>query len=228
MKFKTFFSFSMLDKEKKPYLSTSAAIEYHGKSKTEPNPNGLLQLILNRAAINGDIEMFDYMRSNGADKLSELKLQEALNLAIENSQEVSALLIINWGGSDVTSHIDKVSHETFLHKAAFKGLPRVCGALLETNPSISIDAKTKDKSTALHFAVASGSLETVEFLINKGASTKIKNSHKNTAKALAIMYNYQEIIKCLEVGKRSNFSTDPSSNMDPLAPQSSSRISRID
>jgi len=216
----------MLDKEKKPYLNTTASIEYHGKKKSESDPIILLQLLLNRAAVRGDIDMLLFMKNNGTDHITEKHLKEALKIAIENRQESSSLFLIQWGGNEVTGHIDKITRETFLHKSAFKGMSKVCSEILNTNHSLSIDAKTRDKSTALHFAVASGNLETVKVLVNAGASLKIKNSHNNTAKAIAVMYNYQEIIKCLENGKSRNSGCEP--NMDPLAPPSSSSISRMD
>lgn len=217
----------MLNKEEKPYMSTIAAIEYHGKSKAEMKPSALLQMILNKAAASDDTDMLEFMRKNGARQISELKVSDALNLAIENGNENASILLINWGGNEISEYVDPDTRETFLHKSALKGLPRTCSLLTES--SVNIDAKNKDRSTALHCAVASGNLDTVRILVEAGASVKIKNCHKNTAIRLARLHNKQDILTFLETSISSN-NIKQSKNIasDPLAPPSSDRISRIE
>lgn len=235
MKFKTFFSFSMLDKEEKPYLNTTAAIEYHGKSKSAVKPTAILQGILNRAALLGDAETLKYLKENGASELEELKLIEPLILSIEHKKENATVLLLDWGdgaaADDLLNYSDPQTRETLLHRAALKGSSKTCSRLISKNPKLDIDAKSKNKSTALHCAVFSGDLETVRVLMDAGASLKLKNNHKNTALSLASLHNYQDIISLLKnarTGVKTGDTTENSTKTDPLAPPSSSRISRIE
>ena len=226
MKFKTFFSFSMLDRKEKPYISTSAEIEYHGEPRSEVESSAVLQLVLNRAAMMGDCATLEFIRNNGGQDLPNLIISEALNLAINNGKEDEAVLLIQWDINGFIDSADPETRETFLHKAALKGQSRTCAALISKNPKLKIDAKNRNKSTALHCAVASGDLDTVKVLLNAGASIKIKNEHNNTAISLARLHNQNEILECLEKNVSSkNIENFVSS--DPLAPQSSPRISRI-
>ena len=87
--------------------------------------------------------------------------------------------------------------------------------------------KNRNKSTALHCAVASGSLQTVQVLLDSGATIKVKNNHKNTPISLAKLHDQRQILDLLEnFGSRDNIESTPIS--DPLAPPSSHRISRIE
>lgn len=218
----------MLDKEEKPYLNTSAAIEYHGKSKSAVKPSVLLQRVLDRAAIIGDTDTINFIKDNGGTQIIEIKVVQALDLAIQNGQEGSSIALIEWGGSKVTEYVDTETLDTFLHQAALKGMSNTCTALLKQGSSTNIDARNRNKSTALHCAVASGDVNTVNVLLDAGASVKIKNDHKNTALALAKLHNQQEIISCLETNNSFSKSDKHLSTTDPLAPVSSTRISRIE
>ncbi len=204
-------------------MNTSAAIEYHGKSKSEVKPVALLQRILNRAAIIGDTETIKYLKENGGGQMSEIRVNRALEFAIENRQEDAAVTLIEWGGSSLAEETDPESQNTFLHRAALKGMPKTCSALLLPVVHPKIDAKNRHKSTALHCAVASGSVDTVRVLLQAGASIKIKNDHKNTALTLAKLYNQEEVISCLQSNGE-----EEKPKSDPLAPPSSSRISLIE
>ena len=227
MKFKTFFSFSMLDKKEKPYFNTTAAIEYHGKSKSALKPTLLIQKLLNRAAILGDTETVKFLQSSGAEQIEGLKISESLNLAIEYGNEETSIVLIEWGGSNLTFQTDPETKDTLLHIAALKGQAKTCATLLKKYPDLDIDTKNKNKSTALHCAVASGNLETVRVLLDSGAAVKLKNNHKNTPISLAKLHNQQQILSLLE-----NFDNrdkiEKSTVSDPLAPPSSERISRIE
>jgi hypothetical protein len=227
MKFKTFFSFSMLDKEKNPYLNTSAAIEYHGNPKSNVKTNVLVQKLLNRAAISGDCETIKFLQNNEAEKIEGLKIHESLIFSIEKGHEESSVALIEWIGNGLSLQMDPESKDTLLHFAALKGQAKTCAALLKNNPDFDIDMKNRNKSTALHCAVASGNLETVRILLDSGASIKIKNNHKNTPISLAKLHNQQQILSLLE-----NFDNhdkiDKTLISDPLAPSSSERISRIE
>lgn len=226
----------MLDKEEKPYLNTTAAIEYHGKSKSAVKPTAILQGILNRAALLGDAETLKYLKENGANELEELKLIEPLILSIENKKENATVLLLDWGdgaaADGLLNYSDPQTRETLLHRAALKGSSKTCSRLMSKNPKLDIDAKSKNKSTALHCAVFSGDLETVRVLIDAGASLKLKNDHKNTALSLASLHNHQDIISLLKnattSGKTGDTAEKLSTKTDPLAPPSSSRISRIE
>lgn len=215
----------MLNKEEKPYLSTSAAIEYHGKSKSEIKPSSLLQLTINRAALRNDQDLINYLRDNGAQQVEDLKIGFALNLAIENGNEDSACSLIRWDDKEVPKFVDNETRDTFLHKAALKGLSKACSLLIGLD--LKIDAKNKDKSTPLHCAVASGDIETVRVLVDAGASLKIKNNHKNTAIRLARLHGKQDILTLLE-NKSNHTKPESRSEIDPLDPASSERISRIE
>ena len=221
----------MLDNEEKPYLNTTAAIEYHGKSKSAIKPMILIQNILNRAAISGDTGTIKFIKENGAKEMKELRIIEALKFSIENRQEDASVLFVQWGGADVAKYVDQETRETFLHRAAFNGMSKTCSALLSEGSSLNIDSKNRNKSTALHCAVASGDLYTVRVLLDAGASIKIKNDHKNTALSLARLHNQQEIIDCLEKNNAvhpSKTEKSSSNTRDPLGPTSSNRISRIE
>lgn len=227
MKFKTFFSFSMLDKEEKPYLNTTAAIEYHGKPKSTVKADVLIQKLLNRAAVAGDCETIKFLQNSKAEQIEGLKINESLILSIENGHEGSSVALIEWIGNGLSVQMDPESKDTFIHFAALKGQAKTCAALLKNNPDFDIDVKNRNKSTALHCAVASGNLDTVRILLNSGASIKIKNSHKNTPISLAKLHNQQQILSLLE-----NFDNhdkiDKMPISDPLAPPSSERIARIE
>ena len=220
----------MLDKEEKPYLNTTAAIEYHGKSKSTVKPTALLQRILNRAAVLGDTETIIYLKENGADHMEEMKIIEPLILSIENKKEDVTFLLCDWNANELLNYSDPQTRETLLHRAALKGSSKTCSLLITKNSHLDIDAKSKNKSTALHCAVYSGDLETVRVLINAGASIKIKNDHKNTALSLARLHNHQDILTFLENAPNIKIhdNIDRSPKTDPLAPLSSSRISRIE
>lgn len=220
----------MLDKEEKPYLNTIAAIEYNGKPKSAVKPTVILQGVLNRAAILGDAETLNYLKENRANEIEDLKLIETLILSIENKKENVTLLLLDWGDKDFLNYSDPKTRETLLHRAALKGSSKTCSRILSKNPKLDIDAKTKNKSTALHYAVFSGDLETVRVLIDAGASLKIKNDHKNTALSLASLHNHQDILSLLKDaanGKNCD-AFKKSIQSDPLGPPSSSRISRIE
>lgn len=227
MKFKTFFSFSMLDKEEKPYLNTTAAIEYHGKSKSTLKPAALIQKILNRAAVMGDTETVKYLQSCGAEQIEGLKINEALILSIENGHEATAVALIEWDKNNLSCMADSETKDTLLHVAALKGQANTCAALLKNKTNLDIDMKNRNKSTALHCAVASGNLQTVQVLLDSGASIKIKNNHKNTPISLAKLHDQRQILDLLEnYENRDKIELAPIS--DPLAPPSSHRISRIE
>ena len=227
MKFKTFFSFSMLDKEEKPYLNTTAAIEYHGKAKSAIKSNVLIQKLLNRAAITGDSGTIKFLQNSKAEQIEDLKINESLLLAIENGHEESSIVLIEWIGNGLSVQVDPETKDTFLHFAALKGQTKTCAALLKINPDLDIDLKNRNKSTALHCAVASGNLDTVRILLDSGASIKIKNNHKNTPISLAKLHNRQQILSLLEnFDNHDKLEKIPMS--DPLAPLSSERISRIE
>jgi ankyrin repeat protein len=61
-----------------------------------------------------------------------------------------------------------------IHRAAEMG---DLGALfhLVSQLNVGIDSQSSDKSTALHFAVRGQSQECVQFLLQQGASTSLKN-----------------------------------------------------
>jgi ankyrin repeat protein len=61
-----------------------------------------------------------------------------------------------------------------IHKAAEMG---DLGALfhLVSQLNVGIDSQSGDKSTALHYAVCNQSQECVQFLLEQGASTSLKN-----------------------------------------------------
>ena len=230
MKFKTFFSFSILNKEEKPYINTIAAIEYHGKSKSGVKPTTLLQDVLNRAAILGDTETLKYLKESGVDQIEEIEMIKPLIISIENKREEVTLLLLDWLEKELLNYSDPQTQETLLHRAALKGSSKTCSMIIAKSPELNVDAKSRNKSTALHCAVFSGNFETVKVLINAGASVKVKNDHKNTALNLARLHNYREIESLLENSSHSkNIDiSHRSSTTDPLAPPSSSRISRIE
>ena len=78
MKFKTFSLFLCFDKEEKPYINTIAAIEYLGKSKSIVKPTALLQGVLNRAAMLGDVATLKYLKEGGVDQIPEMHMIEPL------------------------------------------------------------------------------------------------------------------------------------------------------
>lgn len=220
----------MLDKEEKPYINTIAAIEYLGKSKSIVKPTALLQGVLNRAAMLGDIATLKYLKEGGVDQIPEMHMIEPLIISIENKKEDVALLLLEGSDNKVLNYSDPQTRETLLHRAALKGSSRTCSMIIAKNPELNVDAKSRDKATALHCAVFSGDLDTVKVLVDAGASMKIKNDYKNTALSLARLHNHREIQSFLEntsSNKKSGTVHEDSAN-DPLAPPSSSRISRIE
>lgn len=218
----------MLDKNERPYMNTSAAIEYHGKSKSDVKPLAIIQILMNRAAFIGDVQCLKCLKDSGAGQLSGLRLQEAMIPALENHQDDAAIFLLEWGGKELTDYVDPENKDTLLHMAAFRGQAKICQKILDTDENLDVNAKNKSKSTALHCAVASGNIDTVRVLVDAGASIKSKNDHKNTAMTLARLHNQQEILNLLENKKNTKITSDGPSQNDPLAPSQSDRISRIE
>lgn len=226
MKFKTFFAFSMTDREERPYLKTSGMVEYKGQ-KSEAQAKQLVWRLLNRAAIAGDCDTVRFILDDGVVVVRKKKL-EALALAIDHGHEAIAVMLIE-AGVDVTV-TDKDTKQTLLHRAALLGQAQTCQALIATK-TLKTDAKTRQGSTALHCAAAAGSVATVETLLAAGASPKIKNSHGNTPLKLAILNSHPEVVTALERnGKKEQDKPQVPPPTDPLVqPETGgARITRIE
>jgi ankyrin repeat protein len=192
MGFKTFFTFSLTDKEQRPVLRTVGSIEYQGRPKTKVSDE-LCRRLFNRAAASGDLETLRFMLANGWDASG--RQAEALALAIDGNCESCALALIAAGAD--ASVIDRDTKQTLLHRAALRSQADTCRALLRTR-AVKIDAKNRQGSTALHCAAASGHMETIQVLLAAGASRKTKNEHKHTPLHIAQINNHPEAALLLD------------------------------
>ncbi len=221
MKLKTFWKFSLSDSTtNREYLKTSGTFVYAGKPKAVKDAE-LVRLLMNRAAVKGDVETVRFMLDNGA--VVEGKQVEALPLAIDHGSQGVAVLLIE-AGADV-SLVDKDTKQTLLHRAALKAQPETCRALLQCKQGLKLDAKNAQGSTALHCAAAVGNERTVALLLGAGAKRKKKNEHANTPAHLAKLNGHLQLAALLERKDSAQQSALPPT--DPLA-SNNGRITRIE
>ena len=88
-----------------------------------------------------------------------------------------------------------------LHCACFHGKLEVVYYLISRN-YISIDEcsrpPTKTFATALHYAISGGHKFVVQYLLNSGVDTHIKDYKSNTSLQLAIIHGHKKIIKIIQ------------------------------
>ena len=105
-------------------------------------------------------------------------------MSMKLNQEVVAELqkkydyLINYASDDPSDPIDPLAYvdsngDNLLHIAAQLGDVRTMGLLLDAG--MDVDQPGDMESTALHYAYKSKSVDAVEFLLNRGASTNVQN-----------------------------------------------------
>lgn len=116
----------------------------------------------------------------------------ALHVAIANGHiEMVKMLLDN--GSDM--RIVSGNNESVLHYAASSGQVEMLRLLFDRQ---FIEAKNKFGETPLYYAVRSGNVITVRFLLEKGANVKVTGKNGTIQLSQAISSNYIEIAKLLK------------------------------
>lgn len=85
-----------------------------------------------------------------------------------------------------------------IHDAALKGDLKTVNALIKENQELVFEKNIEDNNMQpLHYAAVSGSIETVEYLISKGAKIDVVNVYGETPLYLASENRNLEIVKIL-------------------------------
>ncbi|OHT15568.1 hypothetical protein TRFO_02917 [Tritrichomonas foetus] len=141
--------------------------------------------VLNDAANKGYIEVLRLLFKMLPKEIYEKQTNKNLISAIENSQVAVAKLFIT---------LSDIKEDTLI-RASRKGLLELVQILCEKNPEY-LNSLTMKEGSALCAAASSGSLETVEFLLNQpGINLNLYNSRHETAIIMAAKHKHFEIMK---------------------------------
>ncbi len=128
--------------------------------------------------------------------------QSTLNKLVILNSEIEGL--IKGDKTIVNNKSDKGNEEPVLSRAAFNGLEKTVHTLL-IREGIDVDAKDKKGNTALIRASLGSHYKIVELILNKGASTAIKNQMGYTALMTAKQFDNQNIINILKKYEKIQF-----------------------
>lgn len=108
--------------------------------------------------------------------------------AFNNNAELVSMLVA--AGADPNLHTD-------LGNSALFNTKSFCISRILIESGAQVNARNKDRSTALMKAAAAGELDTAKFLLHHGSLIDTKNAHGCTALMLAAGHGKKELVKLL-------------------------------
>lgn len=150
------------------------------------NNDGLTPLHI--AAKSGYVELMEYLINDLTLNVRTNEGNTALYLAILHGHKEASRLLLQHG-ADI--HIKGSDGFLPLHIAARYGYASLIKDL--SDDSI-INAPTPTGSTALHLAVSSNQLESVQVLVELKARINVRNNYGDTPLHIAVNCNYRDII----------------------------------
>lgn len=177
--------------------------EFKNLHNISSNNTDNLMLLSKRA----DSKTLDYFIKKGLDVNSvNANGENSLSLAIMGANLNGAKFLVKQGAN--INQVNKKEQDLFFLAARGEYLetkyskrPKATKQMLEYVYSLKhFDINNQDDigSTPLIAAAASGNIEAVEFLLEKGADTSIKNTRGYDAKEAAMYYKYQKIANLIE------------------------------
>lgn len=177
--------------------------EFKNLHNISSNNTDNLMLLSKRA----DSKTLDYFIKKGLDVNSvNANGENSLSLAIMGANLNGAKFLVKQGAN--INQVNKKEQDLFFLAARGEYLetkyskrPKATKQMLEYVYSLKhFDINNQDDigSTPLIAAAASGNIEAVEFLLEKGADTSIKNTRGYDAKEAAMYYKYQKIVNLIE------------------------------
>lgn len=177
--------------------------EFKNLHNISSNNTDNLMLLSKRA----DSKTLDYFIKKGLDVNSvNANGENSLSLAIMGANLNGAKFLVKQGAN--INQVNKKEQDLFFLAARGEYLetkyskrPKATKQMLEYVYSLyhfDINNQNDIGSTPLIVAAASGNIEAVEFLLEKGADTSIKNTRGYDVKEAAMYYKYQKIVNLIE------------------------------
>lgn len=145
------------------------------------------------AALNGHVEMINYLHSVGVALNGYSQGATALYAAAMKNHINAARALVN-AGADVNAGFP---NDKPILVAAESGSNDVLRFFI-TLPKINLNEKDNGDYTPVWYAAFKGHTETVKILVNANANWKIKGFDGNTALSIAKEKNHTEIVQFLE------------------------------
>ncbi|CCK67846.1 Nas6p KNAG_0A01570 [Huiozyma naganishii CBS 8797] len=132
-----------------------------------------------------------------------------------NHQDIVALLLAHMQGVDLDTLLDD-SNWTPFHIACAVGSLTLVKKLYERDTKPDLNLQTGQGTTALHLAVAKGHYEVVRFLVENGASTRIKDKNQQIPLHRAASVGSMKLVEFLCTAGKSPINWTDRSGWTPL------------
>ena len=170
----------------KNYADKTALLVEYGADIHIKGSDGFLPLHI--AAKSGYVELMEYLINNLTLNVRTREGNTALYLALLRGHQVASRLLLQHG-ADI--HIKGSDGFLPLHIAAKSG----CASLIkDLSDGSIINDPTPTGSTALHYAVSSNMLESVQVLVELKARINVRNNYGDTPLHIAVNCDYRDII----------------------------------